>query len=294
MRREHWAGTLIAAFLICGTEEHLPDRDADGIPDAHDPFPDDRDRPGQAPPGVVFAHSASTLYRFAIGEREPTRVGDFVFADGDTRNMGDIAIDSWGVMYAVAFERLYTCHPTTARCAFLREVGAPFNGLTVADDGTAEFLVGGTTDGRVFRLARDAEPVQLGNLPRGCSGDLYFADGRVWAAIDGAAGSDELVAFDPERKDPGLALPGEKIYGLSSCTDVVHALDESGAIFTNEGARFVPYATTDIAFWGAACRRLRYAPVPTKPEVASPAATPASVPPAPAKESNVRVGCACQ
>jgi hypothetical protein len=152
----------------------------------------------------------------------------------------------------------------------LRTVEHAFNALTVVGPGVLgeqEALLGATTDGRLFRLSRNEDPMQIGAYGRPSSGDLYYAHDRAWASIDGAGDQDALVGFDPqtmELSSPSV-LPGSRMYGFAACPSLIFALDESGDVFAaDEGEDFTPYIRTDVVFWGAACRRPPIATVPTR------------------------------
>jgi hypothetical protein len=255
-------GCVLALVLVAAHKPGtgLSDRDADRIPDQHDPFPDDPDKPGKATPQTVYAHTASTLFRVSKAGADLVVVGDFRFSDGTARQVTDIAIDRWGVAYVVAFDSFHTCNPQTARCETLGRLPGSFNALTIVPPevfGTAsDGLLGVTTDGRWYRVQRDGGAAELGSHGAASSGDAYTLGGQVRASADTPTGIDALIEFDPRRRDSVRALgslPGQTMYGFAACADRVFAFDADGSVYESRGSSFVLLAKTAMQWWGAAC-----------------------------------------
>lgn len=264
MGRRVWLGLAcgLAAFSLGAHKpgQGLSDRDADRIPDQHDPFPDDPDKPGKAAPETVYAHSSSTLFRLDPGGTDPIVVGDFGFSDGMARQVTDIAIDRWGVMYAVAFDSFHTCNPHTARCESLARLPGSFNALTIVPPETfgteSDGLLGVATDGRWFRISRRGASTELGSYGAASSGDAYTAEGRVRASMDTPGGTDALIEFEPRRSGSVrtlATLPGQTMYGFAACADQIFAFDADGSIYRGRGSVFSPLSKTGVQWWGAAC-----------------------------------------
>ena len=79
------------------------DLDGDFIPDHADLFPTDATRPGRAAPDSAYAHTEDTLYRFDVATFAIQNIG-IPNVDGGT--LTDVAIDRFGVLYAITFENL--------------------------------------------------------------------------------------------------------------------------------------------------------------------------------------------
>jgi hypothetical protein len=172
-----------------------PDDDGDGIPDSADPFPADATRPGRAMPSTVYMHTASELFSMDVKMYKVTWLGNFQWPDdGGVHKMTDIAIDRWGVLYGVSFDRLYVCHPFTAECWGQGSLPDGFNGLTLVPKGVLgdeDVLIGVSGAGHWFRLepapGGTVSVTELGDYGSGysSSGDAYSIAGvGTFAAVD--------------------------------------------------------------------------------------------------------------
>ncbi len=286
-------------MLLCGARSGPVDADKDGIPDHADPFPDDPDRPGRTKPGQLYANTASELFEISGGGRDARAVGRFSFADGRARQVTDIAIDRYGVMYAISFDALLVCDPSTARCETLFGLLDSHNALAVVPGGdeVPDRLVAATTAGGVRWMDREKGPEPLLALPGPSSGDLFaYSSNRIVAARDtGAALPDRLDEFSaaPPSILRGRDAPGMTIYGLARCGADIYAFDENGTIHLSPGGgSFVRAASTVHPWWGAACSPMQLTSAPVEeprgpePPPPEPEAEPEPEPPAP--------GCACR
>lgn len=273
---------------MCAARSGPVDRDGDRIPDHADPFPDDPDRPGRTKPGTLYANTATTLFELSGGGRDAAPVGTFSFADGRSRSVTDLAIDRYGVLYAISFDALLVCDPATARCETLFGLLDAHNALGIVPGGGdgPDRLVAVTTAGGVRWMDPATGPEPLVNLSGASSGDILASGPDVVVAAEdaGAGRPDRLVqlAVGSRRVLRSETAPGGKIYGLARCGADVYALDADGSVYLSPGGG--PYervATTSHPWWGAACSpmTLTEAPVveprgqepkPREPEAAEP------------------------
>jgi hypothetical protein len=186
--------------------------------------------------------------------------------------MTDIAIDRYGVLWGVTFDRLYVCHPQTAQCFTVATLPADFNGLTMVPGallggGDEDVLVGISEDGGWWRLDVDGAavtPVKLGSFGGGwgSSGDAYAIEGvGTFAAADLSAGADDaLLTLDPATGQAvGQVAPltgYSGVYGLAGWTERAFAFEEGGDILVIDIASgsVSVLAETGKAWWGAGVR----------------------------------------
>jgi hypothetical protein len=255
----------------------VPDQDGDEIPDPLDPEPNDPNEPGVALQQTIYGHTSKKLYTVDVKSYAVTEIGSFQWpGDGGGHQMTDIAIDQYGILYGVTFDRLYRCHPQTAACKLLGKLPQSFNGLTVVPAGTVEpdkeTLIGIANSGAWYRLdvngAGDVIQTQLGQYAAGysSSGDAYALSGiGTYAAVNKlGTGTDYLIQIDPLTgdlvKEIGPISDGNKnygsIYGLAGWTARAFAFDSSGDILVVEidSANVMKVADTNISWWGAGVR----------------------------------------
>jgi hypothetical protein len=247
-----------------------PDDDGDGIPDSADPFPADATRPGRAMPSTVYMHTASELFSMDVKMYKVTWLGNFQWPDdGGVHKMTDIAIDRWGVLYGVSFDRLYVCHPFTAECWGQGSLPDGFNGLTLVPKGVLgdeDVLIGVSGAGHWFRLepapGGTVSVTELGDYGSGysSSGDAYSIAGvGTFAAVDKVGEShDYLVRIDPANgkvlEEIGKLEGYWAIYGLAGWSDHAFAFDAGGDILiidTNSGEVVKVISETTHEWWGA-------------------------------------------
>lgn len=246
----------------------LVDSDNDKVPDMADPFPNDPTKPQRAKAGLVYPHTASTLFTMDASTYAITQVGNF---NGATYSgsMTDLAIDQYGVLYGVTFGELFTCDAQTATCYRLATLPQSFNGLTMLPPGTLhpflDTLVCIANSGDWYKVtlngAGSATLTQFGAYGSGytSSGDAFSIDGvGTFAAVDAPGKSfDVIVSVDP-LTGKAIAEIGQlngysSVYGLAGALGQVFGFDASGAVLkvdTMTGATSV-LAQTGNPWWGA-------------------------------------------
>lgn len=245
------------------------DDDGDGVPDVADLFPNDPALPGSVVPKKIYAHSSSTLYTVDVETYAVGNVGAFKWPqDGGGHAMTDVAIDRYGVLYGVTFDRLYVCNPGTAACSNLGTLPGSYNGLTWIPAGIIEpnkdTLIGITNGGGWFQLTVMNGVVaakQLGSYGNGYSsaGDAFSIEGvGTFAAVNKVnVNSTVIVTVDPlNGKVTGeLAVTQgyNSVFGLAGWEGLILAFDSSSQmikidpvtkVVTNLGAK-------GVAWWGA-------------------------------------------
>lgn len=98
-----------------------PDQDDDALPNDQDPFPQDPDQPGQTQPGFIYASTASALYTINPETKQLSAPLNFVWPDGQAKDVTDIAIGDLGLLYVTDGETLYFGNPQSGE---LLEIGA--------------------------------------------------------------------------------------------------------------------------------------------------------------------------
>lgn len=249
-----------------------PDSDNDGVPDEGDLFPNDPNKPGMASMGKVYAHTSSELFVMDVKDYIITKIGTFKAGSWSVSDMTDIAIDRYGVLFAISFSTLYTCHPGTAACTELGDLPTSFNGLTMVPKGVLDperdVLIGISNAGEWYRLTVVGGTVQkslLGSYGGGfsSSGDAYSIKnvGTFASVNSGMFGDDQLVALDPatgKATSPAICtISGySEVFGLAGWTGKAFAFDSSGDVLvidTATGAVSVA-AHTEYSWWGAGVR----------------------------------------
>lgn len=140
------SSSLVVAFVACsapapvsqltvrdddgdsGTKKKDSGKKADDVPDGADPpLPD-----GGKPPGRIYAHDKSTLYRYDPLANTLVEVGvfDCVPRNGaagtkDNDSVIDLALDRTGQMYATTYWRFLKFDATSGSCQVIRTDTAP-------------------------------------------------------------------------------------------------------------------------------------------------------------------------
>ena len=254
------------------------DADGDGIPDLADPFPSDPLRPGMVQAFTVYAHTSTELFYISIKHFEVIKVGNFKFPSGTSdKQMTDIAIDRYGVMYGIGYDAVYVIHPTTAECWKLGSLPQSFNGLTLVPReilGTPnDMLVGMSLAGGWWKItlipatataAARVEVTYVGDYGQGygSSGDAFSIEGiGTFASVDTDSNdTDFLAEIDPVTgavKGTPTSLAGfTQVWGLAGWRGKVYAFDASGkvAVFDLQTHQILDQATTNHPWWGAGVR----------------------------------------
>ncbi len=239
------------------------DRDGDGIPNDRDLFADDYFRPGSASQDHVYAHGPGELWRLDVPTRVLTRIGAFTF-DKSGSSITDVAIDRYGVLYAVSFSDLFVCHPDYAECWWVGRLPGSYNGLTFVPDaaGTEDVLVGISTSG-TWTALYDV-PFSLRAAPWGAfgngyssSGDAFYIAGQGAYAAVNKSGSRYVVVAEVNTSGKVLSdlveLQGHSgVYGIAGWTQIVFAFSSNGDILEikpSTGGYIT--LTRGISWWGA-------------------------------------------
>jgi hypothetical protein len=246
------------------------DSDGDGLPDDDDPFPMDPALPGIVLPNLIYAHTPDTLYTMGVDPpHDVVEIGAFAFEAGMFDTVTDLAIDRFGVLYAVTYAGLSVCNPATAQCYALATLPEAHNGLAflpegmLADDDDA--LIAVSTFGTWRHL--DLHGAMVSAIDLGAYGAAYTSSGDslsfgelgTYASVDTAMATDDvIIEVDPLT---GAAL-GElatttgytSLYGMAASSGTIFAFDETGAVLgidPDVGTVAVVRETTHT-WWGAA------------------------------------------
>lgn len=210
--------------------------------------PVDGDTPGTV---LVYAHSDDTLYTVDPTTRMVQRIGMFQFpTDGNMHSMTDLAVDAMGRITGVTEDALYTIDPLSARCTLIRALPVAdrrvFVGLTwlpagVLDAG-AEVLLGGATDGSLWRInATTGQTARVGMLPSGwgISGDLVSIRGAATYATvrrtTGTSTTDTLVTltFGSSVQMRTIGEVGfRSLYGLGYWRQTLYGFTRAGELIS--------------------------------------------------------------
>jgi predicted small lipoprotein YifL len=256
----------LSALAGCGEDEPIrfteqdaamsdvPAADVDDVmtgfeaPPPLDVRPVDGDTPGTV---LVYAHSDDTLYTVDPTSRMVQRIGMFQFPmDGNMHSMTDLAVDAMGRITGVTEDALYTIDPLTARCTLIRALPVAdrrvFVGLTwlpagVLDAG-AEVLLGGATDGSLWRInATTGQTARVGMLPSGwgISGDLVSIRGAATYATvrrtTGTSTTDTLVTltFGSSVQMRTIGEVGfRSLYGLGYWRQTLYGFTRAGELIS--------------------------------------------------------------
>ena len=242
------------------------DGDGDLIPDAYDLFPTDPDRPGRSSADTVYCHGPSELWSFNVASLRLSPIGTFSF-DQRAGSVTDIAIDRWGVLYAITFGDAFVCHPQTAQCWYIGTLAESYNGLSFVPStlpGQQEVLVAIANSGTW--TAYPGVPSQFGPVRLGgyggptSSGDVFHIRGEgTFAAVDGMGAGTAIVETD----DTGTILRTvtsfdgrvSGVWGLAGWAGVIYAFASSGAVLQVDPVTGAwSELTRGSSWWGAGVR----------------------------------------
>lgn len=195
-------------------------------PGADPPLPD-----GGKPPGRIYAHTKSTLYRYDPLANSLTEIGPFNCVPHDETKPAqsvendeviDLALDRTGQMYATTFWRFIKVDPTSGGCQVIKTesvLGMYPNSLSFVPFGSEEALVGYAFDvddhatiytridlasGVMTDLEGLNPATPLNGVKYGISGDLISlvrTNGKTYGAIKqvdpDVGGNDLLAEIDP-------------------------------------------------------------------------------------------------
>ena len=245
------------------------DLDDDDLPDDDDPFPNDPNLPGFVAQGVVYAQTADTLFTLDVEDYTIAQIGPFTFPAGSPGSVTDIAIDQWGVLYAITFDDLHVCNPANAQCYYLADLPSQSNGATFVPPGTIDpvddALIGIaiTGDWRQMQLSGGmVVQMVLGGYGGGytSSGDAFSIYGvGTYASVDAPGQPDDvIVEVDPltgaVQSEIATVAGYSSIYGLAGWEGSIFAFDASGAVLLVDPATgdVTLLAASPYAWWGAA------------------------------------------
>jgi hypothetical protein len=248
---------------------YCTDSDEDGIPDADDPFPNDKNLPGKAEGNKVYAHTSSAL--FTMGVTAPydiTSIGAFKY-DKFAGSMTDVALDRWGVLYGITFGDLFVCNPANAQCYHLASIPQSANGLTFLPPGTLDpnddTLVAIAISGawyKVTLVGNQAQFTQMGQYGAGygSAGDVFSIQGvGTYGATtkSGVNTGNVIVEANPLNgnvvKDLATLTGYTTIYGLAGWQGKIFAFNSNGAIVLIDPGdnSFSLLKNTPHSWWGA-------------------------------------------
>ena len=214
--------------------DQIFNQDLPPLPDGYSPYSGDP---------VVFAHSASQLYRVDPQTLTVTLVGAFKWPGGSDQ-MTDIALDRKGKMTGISFGSVYAVDPKTAACTFLSKLQAPFgigsyNGLSyiaVQASDVKEVLMASAGDGSLYEVnPATGQSKKIGNFGGGLgsSGDLVSVKGLTLATVEkGSDKTDWLASVNPLSGQATLIgdTGFEAVWGLGYWKDKVYGFTENKQI----------------------------------------------------------------
>jgi hypothetical protein len=249
-----------------------PDDDNDQVPDEYDIAPLNPYEPGTAKQGLIYAHTSDSLYSFDPKSLKLESVGDFIWPSDDGGHMmTDIAIDRYGILYGITFDRLYHCNAITLQCTMLAVLGKEFNGMTMIPKGILdplkEVMIGIGNDGSWNKIqvsGTQAMITQIGyyGSSYSSSGDAYSLEGiGTFASVKSfnAEAGDLLVRVDPATgkviSEIGVVQGYTALYGLAGWGMAAFGFDASGAVIQIDvktgNAKEIINAWDGKSWWGA-------------------------------------------
>ncbi|HRI08435.1 MAG TPA: MopE-related protein [Nannocystaceae bacterium] len=249
---------------------YCTDSDLDGIPDADDPFPNDKNLPGKAEGNKVYAHTSGTLFTMdVVAPYNVATIGNFKF-DQSPGSVTDVALDRWGVLYAITFNDLFVCNPNTAQCYYLADLpGVSTNGLTMLPPGVLDpkddTLVAIANSGdwnKVTLVGNQASFMKIGAYGAGYSsaGDVFSISGvGTYGATNksGVINATVVVDANPMNgnvvKDISTLTGYSTVYGLAGWEGKIFAFNSNGAVILVDpmNGTFMNVKMTANSWWGA-------------------------------------------
>lgn len=246
------------------------DLDGDGVPNPDDPFPNDGALPGVTTPFKIYAHSSGNLYTVDVADPYTVAmVSNFKFSnDGCDHSVTDVAIDRFGVLYAITFGCGYVVDPQTAQTYKLGTLPGSFNGLTMIPKGiidpNKDALVGIAQSGQWYRLTlmNGMFSTQLlGQYGAGytSAGDAFSIEGvGTYAAVNKqGVGGTVIVEVNPATgavMSELATLPQyPAIYGLAGWEGLILAFDSNGQMIRIDPQTKVvtQLGNKGVSWWGA-------------------------------------------
>ena len=248
------------------------DIDGDSVPNDFDEWPLDPMWPGVATSETIYPHTSSELFSFNVVTLNLNRIGAFQVGGGQVT---DIAINQFGVLYAITFTDLYICRPSDANCRQIGTLsGISNNGLTflppaaVGGPGTLVGM-GGNDWFEIYDNGNRWRSRPIGSFTGGAtsSGDAFSIEGvGTFAALQESNNgpSDDIYAINPANGATlGLVVTFDRgggysqIWGLAGWTDgYIYAFDAGGDILRVDVANqsYARVDSTNHSWWGAGVR----------------------------------------
>jgi hypothetical protein len=222
------------------------------------------DSGGGAPVAVVYAHSATVLYKLDPVSKAVTVVGPFI---GCT-SVIDFALDQSSNDYVTTSDGFYKVDLTSAVCTFVASGSYP-NSLSFVPKGTldpnVEALVGYFGSEYVRIDPATGAITMVGALSQGyqSSGDIVSViGGGTFLTVNGDGCSDCLFQVDPKTGDMiqnyrdvmhsavyGIAFWAGNVYGFDNAGQIFEITWQNNAISTTNIP--VPNPPAGLEFWGA-------------------------------------------
>lgn len=273
------AATLSALLLVCACSaepttftspdassapDAVADVSSDGPPRFGDVIPLDRPASDVSPLDdvLVYANTASELYRVEPRSFAITLVGRFTFSDSDRdHQMTDIAVNAAGEIWGITFNAIYRIDAATARCTLVSPLEGQYNGLTfvpvgvlnpsaevlLAVAGSGDYYVVNTGTGRVQRLGSYGAYASSGDL-------VSIASAETWAIVK-VLGDDNLARVDLRTGRTTLVGPTgvDDVWGLGYWRSRLYGFTQGGQFVTLDPAtgRATVQSTASRAWWGA-------------------------------------------
>jgi hypothetical protein len=216
------------------------------------------------PETIVYAHSASTLYRLDPNTKQVTTVGPF---SGGCTQVADVAIDADANAYVTTFTALYELDLKTAGCTHIADGSYP-NSLSFVPKGTldpnVEVLVGyfGSTYVRID--TGSGAITNVGTLTGGyaSAGDIVSViNGGTFLTVTGTTcgGQNCLLQVDPTTGDIVQnygSVNHKDVWGLSFWAGALYGFDDAGELFeitaSNNAIQTADLPVSPgLSFWGA-------------------------------------------
>ena len=268
-------GTLVlATSAACGTPMRDPGTgvDASSAIDTRHDTGTGIDGPS-SDVSLVYAHSASTLYKVDTNTFMETVVGPFTGISG---SVTDIAVDKTGAMVAITNSTLYAVNPASAAGTEIKTLNGAatnFTGLGYVPDPadpTMDLLVTANASGDVYKIdPATGASTKIGNYGKlngkqiGSSGDIFGVRGDCAACgifatvkLDNST-SDYLAKIDPTMGWTAQVRPQDtgfgNIYGVGFWAGSIFGFDDAGDVLqidptTGHGT---PMTNNQVTWWGA-------------------------------------------
>ena len=214
--------------LIVETKDTDTDEiQSDSGTDTNDTETDSIPKPDQ----MVYLHTKNQLYSYSYDSAGFSGIGTFSLSDGSEPNINDIAINSWGDVYAVSTSALYKVNPTNAELTFVSEITEPLFGLTFDQFDTLygvgnQLFIINTESTALIPIELDT---QLNN-----PGDLVgLPDGSLWCFMQNPDDvGDVIISIEAQTgtTDVLFSTEFEELWGAAYAMDIVMAFSTNSEL----------------------------------------------------------------